>query len=210
MASRLFPLLVTVLLLPLLTLSAASKKTIATVSGENQDTRLTVTLYLEPAEVKDLVGSDLGGHYIVADVKVEPKYGKSVSVDRNDFKLFSEKDSDKATPYVASQIAGRSSIIVGETGGDKEKKARPSFSLGGMMGAGGAGSNPSTLQVKGQKNGDTDESPLEKTLTEKMLPEKKSDQPVTGLLYFPMEKQKMKDLQIIYGDHENRITLHFK
>jgi hypothetical protein len=199
------------LAVPLLIASGASKKTIATATGENQDASLTVTLYIEPAELKDLIDSDLGGHYIVADVKVAPKYGKTVSVDRSDFKLFSEKDSEKATPYVASQIAGRSAIIIGETGGDKEKKVRPSFGgMGGMIGGGGSQPTPSTLKVTGQTKGDDKETPLEQKLTEKMLPDKKSDQPVTGLLYFPMEKQKMKDLQIIYGDHENRITLRFK
>ncbi len=59
------------------------------------------------------------------------------------------------------------------------------------------------------KNSDT-EDPLEKTLDEKILPEKKTDKPVSGLLYFPIEKQKIKDLQLEYGDKENRITLQFK
>ena len=43
-----------------------------------------------------------------------------------------------------------------------------------------------------------------------MLPRKKTEQPVSGLLYFPMEKQKMKDLELRYGGTENRITLRFK
>jgi hypothetical protein len=33
---------------------------------------------------------------------------------------------------------------------------------------------------------------------------------VSGLLYFPLEKQKMKDLEFIYGGKENRISLRFK
>ena len=41
-------------------------------------------------------------------------------------------------------------------------------------------------------------------------PAMKSDKPVTGLLYIPMEKQKMKDLELTYGGKENRITLRFK
>ena len=40
--------------------------------------------------------------------------------------------------------------------------------------------------------------------------EKKIDQPVSGLLYFPMEQQKMKDLELVYGGKENRISLKFK
>ena len=59
------------------------------------------------------------------------------------------------------------------------------------------------------QNGDK-ENPLKKLLDEKVLPEKKTDQPVSGLLYFPMELQKMKDLELVYGGKENRISLRFK
>ena len=47
-------------------------------------------------------------------------------------------------------------------------------------------------------------------VSDKILPEKKTDQPVGGLLYFPMEKQKLKQLEIRYGPLESRITLRFK
>jgi hypothetical protein len=43
-----------------------------------------------------------------------------------------------------------------------------------------------------------------------MLPRKKTVEPVSGLLCFPMEKQKMKDLEIQCGGKENRISLRFK
>jgi hypothetical protein len=54
------------------------------------------------------------------------------------------------------------------------------------------------------------ENPIKKVLEDKVLPEKKTDQPVSGLLYFAMEKQKMKDLELTYGGRENRITMRFK
>ena len=54
------------------------------------------------------------------------------------------------------------------------------------------------------------ENPIKKVLEDKILPEKKTDQPVSGLLYFAMEKQKMKDLELTYGGRENRIALRFK
>ena len=54
------------------------------------------------------------------------------------------------------------------------------------------------------------ENPLKKTLEDKVLPEKNTDQPVSGLLYFAMEKQKMKDLELTYGGRENRISMRFK
>ena len=67
---------------------------------------LTVTLHLDPADVKEMIGNDLGGHYIVAEVNVEPKYGKEILLDRDDFLLRTDKDGEKAKPFAASQIAG--------------------------------------------------------------------------------------------------------
>ncbi|HLK63758.1 MAG TPA: hypothetical protein VKU19_09990 [Bryobacteraceae bacterium] len=202
--------LAAVVLLPVMILSAASKKTVATAKGENEDLIVTATLYLEPSDVKELIGNDLDGHYIVVDVKVDPKYGKEISVDRDDFQLRTDKDGEKAKPYAASQIAGQAVLVLSEEEGEaKQKKSK--WSMGGMgMGAGSGGaSEPKGPTKATMKNNDKQES-LEKTLETRILPEKKTDQPVSGLLYFPMEKQKMKDLELIYGGKENRISLKFK
>ena len=53
--------------------SAADKNTVATATGENDDLVLTVTLHLDPADIKGRVDSDLGGHFVLAEVKVAPK-----------------------------------------------------------------------------------------------------------------------------------------
>ena len=174
--------LLALLVLPLFLLPAASKKTVATAKGENQELILTVTLYIDPAEIKQMLGSDLDGHYVVASVTVQPKYGKEVTVERDDFELRAADSGEKSKPFVASQIAGRAAIVItqGQNGNAK------------MTGA-------------GEK-----ENPLEKTLAAKTLPDTKTDQPVSGLLYFAMEKMKLKDLEIYYGGKENRIVLRFK
>jgi len=207
MATRLLALV----LLPALFLTAASKKTVATARGENEDFILTVTLHIDPADVKEVIGSDLDGHYIVADVKVEPKYGKDVSIDRDDFQLRSDKDGEKAKPYAASQIAGRTALVLSREEGEVKQK-KTGWSMGGIgMGAGGgAGSEGAKGPTKATMKDADEDSPLKKVLDAKSLPEKKTDHPVSGLLYFPMEKQKMKDLELTYGGKENRITLRFK
>jgi hypothetical protein len=51
---------------------------------------------------------------------------------------------------------------------------------------------------------------LKAKLEARVLPEGKTKEPVSGLLYFPMEKQKMKDLELTYGGKEDPIVLHFK
>ena len=60
-----------------------------------------------------------------------------------------------------------------------------------------------------EKASDKD-SPLKQMLDAKVLPEKKIEEPVTGFLFFPMENQKMKDLELVYGGKENRIRIRFK
>ena len=187
----------------------SKKQTVGSGRGENEDMILSVTLYSAPADVKEILGDDLGGHYIVADVKIEPKYGKTLNIDRDDFVLHTDDNGNKVTPFAPSQIAGREAIIVTQEGA---KQSKSGISVGGI--GGGLGSSPGTdagtTKVKMQNPAGQKENPLEKTLQEKILVEQKTDKPVNGMLYFPMEKQKLKDLEIRYGPKESRITLRFK
>jgi hypothetical protein len=182
-------------------LTAADKRIVGTAMGENQDLILHVTLYLDPASVNQVVGTDMGGHYFVADVKVEPKYGKEIAIDRDDFVLRTDKDGEKTTPFAPSEIAGRGALVV--------KHQR----IGGNEGSilyGGVAPQVNGPAVFKDGSGSPD-SALEKTLLAKVLPEKKTDQPASGLLYFAMDKQKLKDLELDYGPPgDQRISLRFK
>jgi hypothetical protein len=185
-----------------LLLPAANKKISGTALGENQDLILHVTLYLDAESVNQAAGADLGGHFFVAEVKVDPKYGKEITIDRDDFVLRTDKDGEKATPFAPSQIAGSGALVV--------KSQR----IGGNEGSilyGGVAPNVNGPVVYKEGGKTPAAAAEEKTLTDKVLPEKKTDQPVSGLLYFSMEKQKLKDLELTYGPPgENRITLRFK
>ena len=66
----------------------------ASARGENEDLILNVTLYIDGEGVNEVLGDDLGGHYIVALVKVQPKYGKDIIIDRDDFQLRTSKDGE--------------------------------------------------------------------------------------------------------------------
>jgi hypothetical protein len=173
---------------------------VATATGENRDLALTVTLYIDPAGVKELIGNDLDGHYIVADIKIEPKNHKEVSIDLGDFLLRTDQDGDKATPYAPSQIAGQGALVV--------REVHQGHTPGMANATGGGHTFPTGVTTQ---NADADkQDPLEQTLKDKELSEKKTDQPISGLLYFVMEKQKMKDLELIYGARDSRISLRFK
>jgi hypothetical protein len=129
MAARLVLLfLVLAVMLP------AAKKTVGTARGENQDLILNVTIYTDAAGVKELIGDDLGSHYIVAQVKVEPKYGKDIAIDRDDFQLRTDKDGERTKPRSAN--AGRG-LVFTRTGGPRSGEERPRVSIGGGIGMGG-------------------------------------------------------------------------
>jgi hypothetical protein len=211
------PRLVAFFLASAILVSGAAKKTTSTARGENDDVILNVTIYLDSAAVKEALGDDLGGHYIVAQVKVEPKYTKEITIDRDDFILRTDKDGDRTKPMAPSQIAGSGGLVLTRNDGPSGQGAERSrgWSIGGMgMGGGGAGSGggPENTGVKAstEKNDKDKENPLKKLLEAKVLPEKKIEEPITGFLFFPMENQKMKDLELLYGAKENRIRIRFK
>jgi hypothetical protein len=196
-------------LLPALLLGAPPKKqTVGSGHGENEDLSLSVTLHVDPTDVKELIGDDMGGHYIVAEIKLQPKYGKEINIDRDDFLLVTDKNGERTQPFAASQIAGREALIVTQTG----VQHKSGISLGGMGGGIGSGGQDDhgDLKVTVQNPASVKENPLEKVLKDKILVEKKTTEPVSGLLYFPMEKQKLKDLELRYGPQEHRITVRFK
>jgi hypothetical protein len=205
-------------------LSAREKKTSGTNHGENEDLVLTATVFTNTADIQNAVGDDMGGHFIVVSVKVEPKYGKDVTIDRDDFVLWTDKDGEHSQPYEGSQIAGATALVVGkakDSPGMSEpgNVYNPPVSVGGPVmypqpgiGVGGGGkADPevSKASIKHGTTGDDEPTPLEKLLNAKILHNGKTSQPVSGLLYFPLEKQKLKDLQLIYGTAGNRITLRF-
>jgi hypothetical protein len=194
-------------------LTAADKKIPSITRGENQDLVLDVTLYDDPVLVKDLLGTDLGGHVIVAEVKIDPKFGKDIVVDRDDFQLRTTKDGEHTTPFAPSQIVASDAVVVAQSKGPSA--ASPGMVIPGPLvirgGLGAGAPAEGAGDAKAAADGaEKKENPLKKLLEEKVLPEKKTDQAVSGLLYFPMEKQKRKDLELIYGGRENRITLRFK
>jgi hypothetical protein len=204
-------------LIALVLLSAAPKKTIGTARGENQDVVLDATVYTDSAAVKELLGDDLGGHFIVVQMKVEPKFGKEIAIDRDDFLLRTDKDGERTKPMAPSQIAGRGALLITSTRGPISEGAERTrgWSMGGPIGmggggiGGGGGADTSNVKATMEKTADQD-SPLKKTLDDKVLSEKKTTEAVTGLLYFPMENQKLKDLEVLFGAKDTRISLRFK
>ncbi len=173
-------------------------------SGENDVVELTATALADPESVKQALGSDLGGHYILMDVQIVPKEGRKVPIHLDDFVLKTDKDGERTTPFVPGQIAGRGSIVVTQ---DHPGGNGTSFGIGPMS-MGTANITEAHAAVKSGANEKPD--PILDVLKQKILPEKEAEGPVSGLLYFPMEKQKLKDLELWYTTAEGKLILRFK
>ena len=118
-----------------------------------------------------------------------------------------------------SQIAGRDALVVHPQEDQTGNAAGPGSGVpfprrnsprGGTASNSASGARSGAAAATVDTRGDDKENPLLRTLTDKELTAKKTDQPLAGLLYFIMEKQKMKDLEFTYGRKENRIALRFK
>jgi hypothetical protein len=189
----------------------------------NDRVQITATLYRDKDEIRQLLGSDLGGYFYVVKIEVAPK-AEALKVDRDDFLLRSYKDGQKSGPFAPSQIAGRGALVLSASGGG----------AGGVMsedrgpvwgGAPGTGGRPHKLGGEGTSAGnvgvdgpptasmrsDKKEDPLLRVLKDKELPAKETREPVSGLLYFSLEgKHKPKDLELQYRGAGGKLNLEFK
>jgi hypothetical protein len=199
-------------------LCGADKK-VPLKSAENGSVEITATAFADRESVKQVLGSELGGHYIVVEVRLTPKDAAKVAVHLDDFTLRTDKDGERTTPFAPSQIAGKGALVVstGSTsgggtvmsGGGGPPGMDPYGGLGGGM-IGGGGSAGATEARATMRSGSKDKTdPMLEVLKEKVLPEKETEAPVSGLLYFPMEKQKLKDLELIYTTPEGKLHLRF-
>ncbi len=195
-------------------------------SMENDLVEITATPLADREAVRQALGSDLGGHYIVLELRIAPRDGQKIAIHRDDFLLKTDKDGERTTPFAPSQIAGKGVLVIspgGSGGGTMAGSLGPTWgdgpyggSMGGppLMNSGGVGVGGSDasgeVSAKMHNNSKEKPDPMLEVLKQKILPEKETDAPVSGLLYFPMEKQKIKDLELIYTTPSGKLSLRFK
>lgn len=147
---------------------------------------------------------------IIVDVRVRPLTEKPLKINLDDFMLLSQKDGQKSRPFAPSEIAGTSTMMLKQT---EEKKHGLMGDIGimGGMGGIGAGRTPNAPQVGVAGEKDTKADPLLPVLEKKVLPEKETSEPVSGLLYFNIDgKVKPKDLSLIYRGEGPKLEMRFK
>jgi hypothetical protein len=224
----------TVLLFALVVLAAAGSKEnpkLLTASGgaENDHVELQARVVLDKDEIRGLVGAELPPGIAVVQIKAIPKGEGSLSIGRDDFTLVSHKDGQRSGPYAPSEIAGHDALVVSQHtldgGGTYRQNSGPVWggipgTMGGprqMPGGGGIGSAPSQnteaeAKVQTDENAKGKPNPLLDKLKSETLPDSvEAKEPVSGLLFFPLEgKQKAKDLELIYKGPAGRLLLPFK
>lgn len=211
----------------MLTSFAADRKPTITNQAGNERVDIYATPLLEPGDIRAALGADLPKGIIAVRVKVVPRGEKPLSISRDDFILLSHKDGQRSGPFEPTQIAGSATLVVSTTsdggtvalqptgpvwGGIPETGGRPTM-LGqpGSM-AGGSGAGEEKAQASVQRANEKDRAnPLLKALAAKMLPDEESIQPVSGLLYFPLDgRVKIKDLEMIYKGPVGRLSIEFR
>ncbi len=192
---------------------ASADKKLPLENSSNEYVEIQASLILDKDQIKQVLGSDLGGNFIVVKMRVRPLTDKPWKIDRDDFLLLDGNLGQRSVPYAPSQIAGDSSLVVTSQGTHGAVGAgRPSWGIG--LGGGGLGSGTTNTQEAKVtvKDGDNKEAaPLLKVLKDKVLPEQEIAEPIEGLLYFQIDgKVKAKDLELYYKTPGGKLAMRFR
>lgn len=163
--------------------------------GRGEDASVVVTAtVIGTDQVRQMFGSDFDNNYTVLDVTISPKDGKPYAVSLDDFILRSESSGAHTGPLAAEQIAGAGALVVERVYGNRPNvdSARP---IEGTK-----------IQVKDDEKSD----PALDALKQKILVEKTTAAPESGLLFFPLSKEKPKNLILSYKTPAGKLRLSFK
>lgn len=210
-----------VLLLAVASALTAGDKGPPAASAANDQLALNATLYLGKDAVREQLGSDLGGYFIVVKLDATPKGGKPLAISPDDFLLRSFKDGQKSGAYAPTQIAGRDALVIGSASGGGLATERDGPVWGGIGGppimtpsgtptfGNAAGASRATTTAKSDPKQKAD--PVLEVLKKKILPTATTGEPVSGLLYFSLEgKHKPKDLVLQYDGPAGRMKIQFR
>jgi hypothetical protein len=191
--------------------------------AENERLAITATLFAGKDAVRQELGAELPGDFMVLSVRLAPKAGQTLEVNRDDFLLRSDKDGQKCQPFAPTQIAGPAALVIsqggGRGGGVMSEDRGPVW--GGIGGGrprrlGGEGASVGNADAGSAQAGFTSdpkrqEDPVLAALRQRALPEKAASDPLSGLLYFLLEgKHKPKDLELRYDGPAGKLSLRFR
>jgi hypothetical protein len=204
----------------------SAEKKLPIEQTSNDLIEISATAMIDKDQIRQELGSDLGGEIVVVRVNVRPVSDKPIRLSLDDFLLVSGKDGQRSQPFAPSQIAGNSTLVVTpqgtRNGGLMGNPGGPIW--GGipgttgmprrLPGAGGGAGNATTAPATDSKiEAKTSEqpNPILATLKDKVLQEKEITESTSGLLYFQMVgKLKSKDLELHYKGPAGQLALRFR
>ncbi len=163
---------------------------------------------LDDEHLQQIFASDFGRTYVVIEVTLTPKGATPLDVKLDDFLLRSEQTGAHSGPLSAYQIGGQGGLVV--TRGPQSNGRGNGWSFGGMMGGGGVTQVAPPPNSKVEAKDDRERDPLLGMLQRKILPEKSYTEPVTALLFFPLEKERPKNLSLQYTTPAGKLRFKFK
>ncbi|MBX9600471.1 MAG: hypothetical protein K2X35_05695 [Bryobacteraceae bacterium] len=193
-------------------LAAASEPEIYRAQTGNNQIEFTATAVTDKLEVAKMLGG-FPVDIIIVEIKVTPRTDEPIAISPDDFTLLSHRDGQRSAAFSAAQLAGKNMMVIRRQQRGGGIGAQSPGGWGGVFGGGSAGSGTtSTTEVKATMEQGTTEEKLLKALQEKILPEKTTLDPVSGLLYFPIDdaKVKPKDLTLIYKGPAGRVVAPFE
>jgi len=203
---------------------AGDKKPLPGQAG-NDDIELAASVIIDPGEIRQALGADIGPGYVVVRMKVTPKTEKPLRISPDDFTMISRKDGQRSVALSPGQIAGRGALVVkaspNQPGGLGTTTNGPIW--GGIGGAprqfpgnrNGAGNTAGTdggveAKTEGQTKEKDKDNPLLDALKAKELADQETLDMQEGLLYFPIDgKVKAKDLAVIYKGPAGKLVMEF-
>jgi hypothetical protein len=191
---KIIPAFLALALCPVLTVVLlAGEKKAPQGRGEDDSVAITATL-VAPEQVRQLFGSDFDNNFTVIDVTISPRDGKPYAVQLDDFILRSESSGAHSGPLAAGQIAGAGVLVVERVYGNRPNadSARP---IEGTK-----------VRIQDEEQSD----PALNALKQKILIEKSTAEPESGLLFFPLSKEKPKNLILSCKTPVGRLRLNFK
>lgn len=188
----------------------------------SDEVELTASL-LSKEETTQVLGLELPKGVVAVQVRVRPKGEKPLKIDRDDFVLLNTNDGQRSTPFAPTQIAGNGGLTLQSKtlGGWAAQGNGPVWGgIGGppRQGPGnGTAIGNQTANVEGVEakakveEKKAKEDPLLGVLRSKSLPERPTLEPVSGLLFFPLDgKIKLKDLSLYYQAPSSKLELRFQ
>jgi hypothetical protein len=202
---------------------ASNKKVISPdTSAGNEEIDLVATIYMTEEDATKALGMDPGPDIAILKVRIIPKTDKAVQVAADDFILLAHNDGERTKPFTPYEIAGQGALIVSTATDQKQSKKDKTSTTGGlggiMLGGGGGGNGmaspgnptPKTINTKIDDKAPGNPKLLE-ALKAKQLPDKETNEPLEGLLYFRLSgKHKLKDMAVLYRGPAGKLNLDFE